>query len=62
MKRRVVLGVDTSNYTTSVSVISVSGEVIANIKELLPVPSGQCGLRQSDALFNHTKNLPGIII
>ena len=61
MKRKVVVGVDTSNYTTSVSVISLDGEVISNVKELLPVPEGQCGLRQSDALFNHTKNLPRII-
>ena len=61
MKGQVVVGVDTSNYTTSVSVISVDGEIISNIKELLPVPAGQCGLRQSDALFNHTKNLPVIM-
>ena len=61
MKRKAVVGIDTSNYTTSVSVISVDGEIISNVKELLPVPEGQCGLRQSDALFNHTKNLPGII-
>ena len=61
MKRRVALGIDTSNYTTSVSIISEGGEIIANIKELLPVPPGQCGLRQSDALFNHTKNLPEIM-
>ena len=52
------LGIDTSNYTTSVGLVSASGEVLANIKRPLPVAPGERGLRQSDALFAHTKNLP----
>ena len=50
------LGLDTSNYTTSVAVFDgTSGE---NIGRLLDVPSGALGLRQSDALFQHVKRLP----
>ena len=32
-----------------------------NIGELLDVPAGQLGLRQSDALFQHVKKLPGLL-
>ncbi len=55
------VGIDTSNYTTSVAVCTGSGEVIANIKAPLPVKDGECGLRQSDAVFAHVKNLPGVM-
>lgn len=54
----VFLGIDTSNYTTSVGILSAEGEVLANIKRSLPVKAGECGLRQSDAVFAHVKNLP----
>lgn len=52
------LGIDTSNYTTSIAMATAEGEIICNIKKLLPVAEGACGLRQSDALFAHTKALP----
>ena len=52
------VGIETSNYTTSVAVASHDGEIIANLKLPLPVKEGERGLRQSDALFAHTKNLP----
>lgn len=52
------VGIDTSNYTTSAAVCSVDGEFVANLKIPLPVADGACGLRQSDAVFAHTKNLP----
>lgn len=56
MDRPVCLGLDTSNYTTSVAVFDGSeGE---NIGRLLDVPAGTLGLRQSDALFQHVKRLP----
>lgn len=55
------LGIDTSNYTTSAAVFSVEkGSIIQN-KKLLPVKEGECGLRQSDAVFHHTNNLSGIL-
>ena len=58
MKPEYIVGVDTSNYTTSLAVATPKGEVVANLKAPLPVKTGECGLRQSDALFAHTKNLP----
>ena len=55
------LGIDTSNYTTSAAIYdSVSGEV-RQVKRLLPVKSGARGLRQSDAVFHHTAQLPGVL-
>lgn len=51
------LGIDTSNYTTSVCVYnSESGEMLQK-KLLLPVKEGEKGLRQSDAVFHHTARL-----
>ena len=52
----VVLGLDTSNYTTSVAVFDGSGG--HNEGRLLDVRPGDLGLRQSDALFQHVKRLP----
>lgn len=58
MSKNLILGIDTSNYTTSLAVMSQDGELIANIKRPLAVKEGELGLRQSDAVFAHTKNLP----
>ena len=55
------VGIDTSNYTTSVAIADTDGRIIANLKRPLPVKSGECGLRQSDAVFAHIKNLPDIM-
>lgn len=53
------LGVDTSNYATSLAVVNTtSGEVICALKQLLEVGEGEKGLRQSDALFRHVSALP----
>ena len=60
-ERKIVMGVDTSNYTTSVALMYDDGELIANIKRPLPVKSGECGLRQSDAVFAHVKNIPSVM-
>lgn len=55
------LGIDTSNYTTSVALYnSASGEVWQR-KQLLPVKDGALGLRQSDAVFSHVKQLGALI-
>ena len=55
------LGIDTSNYATSLAVFSKdTGEVVCDIKKFLPVKEGQTGLRQSDALFHHTAALPAL--
>ena len=51
-----VIGIDTSNYTTSIAYFDgVSG---VNCSKLLPVKQGELGLRQSDAVFAHIKSLP----
>ena len=51
-----VIGFDTSNYTTSIAWFD--GEMGENCSRLLPVKQGELGLRQSDAVFAHTKSLP----
>ena len=54
------VGIDTSNYTTSIAVCDARGKVVANLKLPLPVKEGERGLRQADAVFAHTKNLPAL--
>ena len=56
-ERPVVLGFDTSNYRTSVAAVTLDGEILVNHRELLPVPKGERGLRQSDAVFAHIRQL-----
>ena len=57
-KNRCYLGIDTSNYTTSVALCSEGGEILKNFKILLGVADGERGLRQSDAVFSHINNFP----
>ena len=59
MSSSVYLAIDTSNYTTSTAVYQ-SGKII-HAKKLLPVKEGQLGLRQSDAVFHHTVQLPQMV-
>ena len=54
-----VLGLDTSNYTTSAAWFD--GRTGRNSGRLLEVRPGELGLRQSDALFQHVKRLPEVI-
>lgn len=56
-----IIACDTSCYTTSVAIMSLNGRLLAERRRLLPVPQGQQGLRQSDALFQHLKALPGLV-
>ena len=51
-----VLGLDTSNYTTSLAVYD--GREGIHVGRLLTVRPGELGLRQSDALFQHVQRLP----
>lgn len=53
---KLYLGIDTSCYTTSLGVMS--GDIHRHYKTPLKVKEGACGLRQSDAVFLHIKNLP----
>lgn len=52
-------GFDTSNYTTSAAVFA-DGQ-ITNYKQVLSVAENQRGLRQSDAVFQHTVNMPRLV-
>ena len=54
-----VLGFDTSNYTTSAACFD--GETGMSVRKLLPVPPGELGLRQSEALFHHVRQLPALL-
>ena len=53
------LGIDTSNYTTSCALFD--GKSVVQEKQLLSVKHGEKGLRQCDAVFQHTVNLPKLI-
>ena len=55
-----ILGLDTSNYTTSAAVVDASG-IRKDVRRPLSVAEGALGLRQSDALFQHVKQLPVIL-
>lgn len=61
MKHTVCLGVDTSNYTTSLALYQATENTMQQQKRLLPVKEGERGLRQSDALFHHTCQLPDLM-
>ena len=51
------LGIDTSNYRTSAAIYDAADGSWCNEGSLLEVPEGAIGLRQSDALFQHTVRL-----
>lgn len=53
------LAFDTSNYTTSMAYYSPEGQYQA--RKLLTVQPGELGLRQQEALFQHTKRLPELM-
>ncbi|MDO5143221.1 MAG: O-sialoglycoprotein endopeptidase [bacterium] len=55
---QIVVGLDTSCYTTSCAAVTVDGRVIASCRKLLPVAAGERGLRQSEAVFAHVRQLP----
>ena len=57
MAEKCVLGLDTSNYKTSLAVLS-GGKTMVDLRRFLTVKEGERGLRQSEALFQHVQNLP----
>ncbi len=57
----VYLGLDTSCYTTSAALCTADGGVLASARKLLPVALGQRGLRQSEAVFVHIRQLPDVL-
>ena len=55
------LGIDTSAYTTSVAVVDQDGACLSDARRLLSVKSGERGLRQSEAFFQHVNQLPELL-
>lgn len=55
------LGIDTSNYKTSIAVVDGFGKIIADERKFLTVKKGERGIRQSEALFQHINNLPVLL-
>jgi len=55
------LAIDTSSYTTSIALVSNS-KVIADKRIMLSVPKGIRGLRQSEAVFLHVKNVKQLFL
>lgn len=56
-----VLGIDTSCYTTSCALVDENLALIHETRKLLPVPQGDRGLRQSEAVFVHIRQLPALL-
>lgn len=59
--KKAYLGIDTSNYTTSAAVWLPEEKRMLSQKQLLPVAEGEKGLRQSDAVFSHVRQLTDVI-
>lgn len=57
----VFIGIDTSNYTSSVAVYNSETKQMISNKLLLPVEENKCGLRQSDAVFYHVKQIGDVV-
>ncbi|TGV01036.1 O-sialoglycoprotein endopeptidase, partial [Mesorhizobium sp. M00.F.Ca.ET.186.01.1.1] len=55
---KVMLGIDTSNYRTSLCLAQEDSRIVAEAKRLLKVKEGKRGLQQSEAVFQHVMNLP----
>lgn len=56
-ENNIIIGIDTSCYTTSIAAISLDRQIILNKKIMLKVDKDSKGLRQSEAVFQHVKNL-----
>lgn len=54
------IGIDTSCYTTSAA-CAENGSIVSDRRTMLRVASGERGLRQSDGVFQHVKNLGEIM-
>ena len=54
------IGIDTSCYTTSAACVE-NGSIVSDKRTMLRVASGERGLRQSDGVFQHVRNLAKIM-
>ena len=55
----ITLGIDTSNYTTSAA--TFDGGSFLMSRKIIDVKHGERGIRQSDGVFIHNRELPGFI-
>jgi N6-L-threonylcarbamoyladenine synthase len=55
---KAVLGIDSSCYTSSCALVDAGMQVLASHRILIQVDPGERGLRQSEAVFAHLKQLP----
>ena len=53
----IVIGIDTSCYTTSIAAISLNKDIILSEKIMLKVDKDSKGLRQSEGVFQHISNI-----
>ena len=58
---RAWLGIDTSNYVPSAALVGENGQVLYHGRQPLPVEHGALGLRQSDAVFCHIRQIPELM-
>jgi N6-L-threonylcarbamoyladenine synthase len=57
-----VLGIDTSAYTTSVALLDgAAGRIVREARAVVPVPPGERGRRPADVVFHHVTHLPGLL-
>ena len=56
-----IVAFDTSCYTTSVALLDMSGRIVADKRQMLRVPQGQRGLRQSEGVYQHIRSLPELM-
>lgn len=56
-----VLGIDTSNYTTSCAVFDTDSGAVIKHSRLLPVKEVERGIRQSDSVYHHTVQLAPLL-
>lgn len=56
-----ILGIDTSCYTTSIALIGVDGMLQSDHRQVLQVKPGERGLQQSAAIFQHLGNIPRLL-
>ena len=61
MAKQIYLGLDTSCYTTSVAALDEEGKLLGEARRILTVKQGNCGLMQSEMVFQHTRNLPELV-
>ena len=58
--RRLFIGIDTSCYTTSAACVDEKG-IVLDRRTVLFVERGERGLRQSEGLFQHVRNLGSLV-